>query len=119
MTYLFSGSVYYKYVNMNLLSYGSIENDWGLPSDLDAVFQFSEYGKIYAIKGRQYYTINRVGAKPTGGPRPLSDWGQRLTTVDAAFMATNGANMRDTIFFSGDHYYTINTRTRRVRMDNM
>ena len=34
-------------------------------------------------------------------------------------LITTETNDDDTIFFSGDHYYTINTRTRRVRIDNM
>ena len=50
MTYLFSGNVYYKFIDMRMIERGSLTRDWGLPSNIDAIFQFSN-GKIYAIKG--------------------------------------------------------------------
>ena len=103
---------------MDLINSGSIADDWGLPSNLDAIFQFSGDGRIYAIKDSQYYTINSITRKrPSGPPRPLRDFG--VYRVNAAFMATNGRNMRDTIFFEGNRYYKIDDRTRRVSKSHM
>lgn len=112
VTYLFSRNEYFKYVNMDMVDHGSL-TDWGLPSNIDAIFQYSGDGKIYAIKGNVYYTIPGISSmRVHGGARPLSDWG--VDRVDATFMATNGRGMRDTIFFRDDRYYKISEATGQV-----
>lgn len=52
VTYLFSGDEYYKFLGMRMVDRGSLSRDWGLPRNIDAIFQFSGDGKIYAIKGK-------------------------------------------------------------------
>lgn len=52
-TYIFSGSQYYIFVNM-MLARGypkPIYENWGLPNDLDAAFQWSKNGLYYFTKG--------------------------------------------------------------------
>ena len=52
-TYLFSGSNYFVYQDM-VLGDGypkDIGDDWGLPDDLNAAFQWSQNGLLYFIKG--------------------------------------------------------------------
>ena len=53
VTYLFSGDYYYKLVNMRVEGGAkSIAEDFGLPSNVDAVFQWYKDGRYYAIKGK-------------------------------------------------------------------
>ena len=70
------------------------------------------------LTGDKYYTINSISRTQPSGPARslLADWG--VDSVHAAFMATNGRGMRDTMFFKGDQYYKVNERTGRVTILN-
>ena len=53
VTYLFSGDVYHTFINfLQVEEAKNIAENWGLPSDLDAAFQWSKTGLIYFIKGK-------------------------------------------------------------------
>ena len=58
ITYLFVGSKYFKFSNMMMVEEaGNVERDWGLPSNLDAAFQWSKTGLMYFIKGKKSLRI--------------------------------------------------------------
>lgn len=63
LSYIFSGSQYYVYVNMVLAQNfpRSITENWGLPDNLDAAFQWSKNGLTYFIKGMRYFVFNTPG----------------------------------------------------------
>ena len=56
MTYLFIGAYYFVFSDM-MMADGypkDIGDNWGLPDDLDAAFQWSKNGLLYFIKGAFY-----------------------------------------------------------------
>ena len=49
--YLFVGARYFTFANKKLVTDSRpIAEDWGLPSNIDAAFQWSRNGRIYFIK---------------------------------------------------------------------
>ena len=52
ITYIFAGSYYYTFVNFMLTDEPrNITEHWGVPSPIDAAFQFSYSGRYYLTKG--------------------------------------------------------------------
>lgn len=103
-TYFFKGTKYWKIENERFASGypRQISSDWtGLPNNVDAAFTWSGNGRIYFIKGNQYYRISKNSlAVDSGYPRPLSVWGSKLTSVDAATVYNE-----KTYFFKGNQHY--------------
>nr|6O5E_A Chain A, Vitronectin [Homo sapiens]6O5E_B Chain B, Vitronectin [Homo sapiens]7RJ9_A Chain A, Vitronectin [Homo sapiens]7RJ9_B Chain B, Vitronectin [Homo sapiens]7TXR_A Chain A, Vitronectin [Homo sapiens]7TXR_B Chain B, Vitronectin [Homo sapiens]7U68_A Chain A, vitronectin [Homo sapiens]7U68_B Chain B, vitronectin [Homo sapiens] len=118
-TYLFKGSQYWRFED------GVLDPDYprnisdgfdGIPDNVDAALalpahSYSGRERVYFFKGKQYweYQFQRTSAG-TRQPQFISrDWHGVPGQVDAAM-----AGRISVFFFSGDKYYRVNLRTRRV-----
>lgn len=118
--YFFKGSEYWRLDKINVIFE---ENAWvkkrisdgfpGIPDNVDAAFVWSGNGRVYFIKGAQYYRYRsrygidrefslpfllRYGIDPEY-PKPLSDWKDVRRPVDDV-LQYDGV----TYFFSGTSY---------------
>ena len=88
----------------------------GLPNDIDAIFTWSGNGKVYVMKGSQYYKLMEdLKQIEPNYPRNIDVWTQRSDYafqqalsggIDAAFQYKNGR----TYFFKGQEYYRLTDR---------
>jgi hypothetical protein len=106
--FIFKGSQYWKYSNLNQLYSGyprQISDGFpGIPNNLNAAFIWSGNGDVYFVTGSVYYryTIG-YGAQP-GYPASMSVWGGVPYPINTAFLwPTNNA----TYFFVGSQYYKL------------
>ena len=78
-------------------------SEWrGLPSNLDAVFEFGQDGHLYFFKLSSYWKYDtELGQMSDGYPRDISDWTNIPHNVDAAFTWRNGK----TYFFKSGEYW--------------
>lgn len=112
--YLFQGTQFWKYTNLNQLESGYPrpirEGFPGIPDNIDAAFVWSGNGRIFFVKGGNYYRYSPGIGADAGYPKSLSSWTGLPSRISAAFQWTN----RRTYFFSGTQYYRfddINFRT--------
>lgn len=55
VTYFYSGHLYFKFFDYDLVTLGTINTDLKLPFPIDAAFQSPINGKVYFIIGKEYY----------------------------------------------------------------
>ncbi|XP_043202426.1 matrix metalloproteinase-2-like [Amphibalanus amphitrite] len=72
--------------------------------DLSAAFELGQPGRVYMIRGGQFWRPD------SPAPRPLSEWPGMPDTIDAATRYSNGK----TYFFSGQNYYRFDDVNLRV-----
>ncbi|XP_072050841.1 stromelysin-2-like [Amphiura filiformis] len=80
-----------------------IDKYWkGVPDDIDAAFHWSGNGKIYFIKGTEYWRFNTHWKKVDWGyPLPLHKWDLGFDQVDTVLQWEDSP----TYFFTGNDYY--------------
>lgn len=55
-TYFFKGSLYWRFENGRMLAgYPKSIGVWGLPSNIDAAYTWSQNGRIYFVKGNSHF----------------------------------------------------------------
>ncbi|CAK8672150.1 unnamed protein product [Clavelina lepadiformis] len=116
-TDIFQGSRVYRFVGERRvrgypLPISSVY--FGIPSNIDAVFQWSGNGKIYFTKGAKYWRYNpqRRAADP-GYPKSLSVWSGLPENIDAS-LQWNGK----TYFFRDGLYYRFDDQRIQVAESN-
>lgn len=82
-----------------------ISGDWGgLPDNLDASFTWTN-GKIYFLKGSQYWRFSDVGVLDRGYPKELSSGFAGIpSNVDAALVWSRNKKI---YFFKGSQYWKL------------
>nr|XP_002125302.1 matrix metalloproteinase-24 [Ciona intestinalis] len=101
-TDIFQGHKVHRFRNGIRIQTSHISSRYGnVPSFIDAAFEWSGNGKIYFIKGEQYWRYNPSRRTVDSGyPKPLSVWRGLPKHIDSA-MQWNGK----TYFFENGQYY--------------
>ncbi|GFR98941.1 matrix metalloproteinase-14 [Elysia marginata] len=104
-TYLFKGSLYYKFYGRKFKYSRSIRSGFmGIPDNVDASFVWGKNKVTYFMKGNQYWRYSTNQADPEY-PKPLRMWGRGMPArVDAAVRWRNDK----TYFFREESYYRYN-----------